>query len=149
LNTAVTYDQTKSLSHAIARWMEEQQPDEVVSEMKKSLRLGKIFVDWSQNDDYKTTVSVYSLRAKERPTVSTPVTWKEVAACLKAEDPEKLVFDSEQVLARVKKHGDIFAPVNSLKQKFPAAKALPKRLGEIYQLYLPHGGRSGKTKKQA
>lgn len=149
LNTAVTYDQTKSLAHAIARWMEEQHPDEVVSEMKKTLRKGKVFVDWSQNDDYKTTVCVYSLRAKERPTVSTPVTWKEVAACLKAEDPEKLVFDCEQVLARVKKHGDLFEPVNSLKQKFPMVKQLPARLCELYQVYLPHGGRTGRAKKPA
>ena len=149
LNTAVSYDQTKSLAHAIARWMEEQSPKEVVSEMKKALRKGKVFVDWSQNDDYKTTVSIYSLRAKERPTVSTPVTWKEVAACLKAADPEKLVFTADQVLARVEKHGDHFEPVNSLKQRFPSANALSKQLGELYRLYLPQGGRSVRKQVRA
>src|SRR5213075_2022339 len=78
LNTAVTYEQTKPFAHAMARLMEAAHPEKVVSDMKKSLRANKIFVDWSQNDDYKTTVNVYSLRAKDRPTVSTPISWDEV-----------------------------------------------------------------------
>jgi bifunctional non-homologous end joining protein LigD len=75
LNTPVTYAQTKRFAHTLAQVLEHQFPDLVVSKMLKSLRIGKVLVDWSQNDDHKTTVNVYSLRAKERPTVSTPVTW--------------------------------------------------------------------------
>jgi bifunctional non-homologous end joining protein LigD len=92
--------------------------------MKKALRSNKVFVDWSQNDDYKTTVCVYSLRARERPTVSTPLTWQEVEHCLKTGDPEPLVFTSEKALGRVEKLGDLFAPVLSLKQKLPALDKL-------------------------
>lgn len=136
LNTPVTYDQTKPFAHAVARWLEEQAPREIVSDMKKSLRTGRVFVDWSQNDDHKTTVSVYSLRAKERPTVSTPLKWQEVAACLKAQDAEMLVFDSEQVLARVEEHGDLFEPVLKLKQKISLPVA-PERLRELMEIYSP------------
>ena len=119
LNTPVTYDDTKTFSHALARLLEQEHPDLVVSDMKKTLRTGKVFVDWSQNDEHKTTVNVYSLRAKERPTVSTPVTWEEVEKCLKKKDATLLVFDSAQVLARVAKLGDIFEPVLTLKQRLP------------------------------
>ena len=86
LNTAVTYDQTKPFAHELARLLERQHPELVVSDMKKALRTGKVLVDWSQNDDHKTTICVYSLRAKERPTVSTPVKWEEVESCLKKGD---------------------------------------------------------------
>jgi bifunctional non-homologous end joining protein LigD len=124
LNTAVTYEQTKPFAKAIARLLEEQHPDLIVSDMKKALRVNKVFVDWSQNDNYKTTVNVYSLRAKDQPTVSTPVTWQEVEDCLKKGDPELLVFTAEQVLNRVEKFGDLFEPVLKLKQKLPAVDAL-------------------------
>ncbi len=99
-------------------------PDLVVSDMKKSLRVNKVFVDWSQNDDHKTTVNVYSLRAKDQPTVSTPVTWEEVENCLKKDDPELLVFTSDKVLQRVEKLGDLFEPVLKLKQKLPKLESL-------------------------
>ena len=92
--------------------------------MKKSLRTNKVLVDWSQNDDHKTTVCVYSLRAKERPTASTPVTWEEVESCLKKGDPSLLVFEAGEVLERAKKNGDLFAPVLELKQKMPPPEAL-------------------------
>ena len=124
LNTAVTYDQTKPFAHELARLLERQHRDLVVSDMKKSLRTGKIFVDWSQNDDYKTTVCVYSLRAKDRPTVSTPVKWDEVEQCLKKDDPNLLVFTSDEVLKRVEKLGDLFEPVLKLKQKLPQLEKL-------------------------
>jgi bifunctional non-homologous end joining protein LigD len=124
LNTEVTYDQTKPFAKAIARLLEERYPDQVVSDMKKSLRGNKVFVDWSQNDSYKTTVCVYSLRAKDQPTVSTPVTWHEVENCLKKGDPELLVFTSDQVLQRVEKQGDLFAPVLKLKQELPELESL-------------------------
>ena len=119
LNSKVTYDETKPFARAVARLLEDSHRDLVVSDMKKSLRSNKVFVDWSQNDDYKTTVCVYSLRAKDQPTVSTPVTWKEVENCLKKGDPELLVFTSEQALKRVEKSGDLFEPVLKLKQELP------------------------------
>lgn len=124
LNTAVTYEQTKPFAKAIARLLEERHSGQVVSDMKKSLRVNKVFVDWSQNDDYKTTVSVYSLRAREKPTVSTPVTWQEVENCLAKKDPELLVFTSDQVLQRVEKMGDLFDPVLKLRQKLPPLESL-------------------------
>src|ERR1700743_1263914 len=120
LNTPVTFDQTKAFAHAIARLLEERHADEVVSDMKKALRVNKVLVDWSQNDDHKTTVNVYSLRAKDQPTVSTPVTWDEVDHCLKKKDSALLVFTADQVLKRAEKHGDLFEPVLKLKQKLPA-----------------------------
>ena len=130
LNTAVTYEQTKPFAKAIARLLEERHPDLVVSDMKKALRVNKVFVDWSQNDDYKTTVNVYSLRAKDQPTVSTPVTWQEVENCLKKGDPELLVFTSDNVLQRVEKSGDLFGPVLKLKQKLPPLSALGSSAAE-------------------
>ena len=87
--------------------------------MKKELRKGKVFVDWSQNDEHKTTICVYSLRARERPTVSTPVTWDEVEKLAGSRDPDSAVFDSDDVLKRVDKQGDLFEPVAKLKQKLP------------------------------
>jgi bifunctional non-homologous end joining protein LigD len=119
LNRKVSYAETKSFAHAVAQAMERSDPDLVVSRMKKDLRKGKVLVDWSQNDEHKTTVAVYSLRAKERPTVSTPVEWKEVERALKREDPDALTFEAKDVLKRVEKRGDLFAPVAELKQKLP------------------------------
>jgi bifunctional non-homologous end joining protein LigD len=121
LNTAgvVYVPGTKDFARACAELLEKQHPELVVSSMAKELRRGKVLVDWSQNDEHKTTVCVYSLRAKERPTVSTPVTWDEVESALAAGDPELLVFDSADVLARVERHGDLFAPVLELEQELP------------------------------
>ena len=124
LNTPVTYEQTKPFAHELARVLERQHPESVVSDMKKALRTGKVFVDWSQNDDYKTTVCVYSLRAKERPMVSTPLIWDEVEKCLTRKDPQLLAFDSEAALKRVEEFGDLFEPVLKLKQKLPPLTAL-------------------------
>jgi bifunctional non-homologous end joining protein LigD len=119
LNRKTSYDETKPLAHALARLLENEHRDLVVSDMKKALRTGKVLVDWSQNDEHKTTVSVYSLRARERPTVSTPVTWEEVARTLKKKNPKLLVFESQQVLERVEELGDLFAPLLKLKQRLP------------------------------
>jgi bifunctional non-homologous end joining protein LigD len=124
LNTAVTYEKTKAFAHAIALLLEKEYPKLVVSRMHKALRKGKVLVDWSQNDDKKTTVTVYSLRAKERPTVSTPVTWDEVAAAHKKKQASRLTFEPEAVLKRVKKQGDLFSPVLSLQQKLPALRRI-------------------------
>jgi bifunctional non-homologous end joining protein LigD len=124
LNTKTSYDETKPFANAIARLLEQEHPDLVVSDMKKDVRTNKIFVDWSQNDQHKTTISVYSLRAREKPTVSTPVRWEEVEQALKRKDAGLLVFEAKDVLARVDKMGDLFAPVQTLKQKLPKLSGL-------------------------
>jgi bifunctional non-homologous end joining protein LigD len=123
LNTPTTFDATKLFSHALAQLLEHEHPELVVSEMKKTVRTGKVFVDWSQNDEHKTTISVYSLRAREHPTVSTPVSWDEVERCLKKKDAGLLVFESSKTIARFEKMGDLFEPVLELKQKLPDIKA--------------------------
>ena len=119
LNTPITFDQTKDLSRALAQHLEREHPDRVTSNMSRSMRKGKVFVDWSQNDEHKTTICVYSLRAKEEPTVSTPVTWDEVENCLKKKNANLLKFRPDQVLARVDKSGDLFEPVENLTQRLP------------------------------
>lgn len=119
LNTAVTFDQTKDLARAFGQLLEQEHGNLVTSNMSKSVRKGKVFVDWSQNDEHKTTICVYSLRAKEEPTVSTPVMWDEVENCLKKKKADLLKFRSDQVLARVERSGDLFAPVEKLKQSLP------------------------------
>ena len=120
LNTATRYQVTKPFAHALARLLEDQHRELVVSDMKKELRKGKVLVDWSQNDEHKTTIAVYSLRAREHPTVSTPVKWEEVEHLLKKKDAAMLVFEAGQVLKRVEKMGDLFEPALKLKQKLPA-----------------------------
>jgi bifunctional non-homologous end joining protein LigD len=113
----VDYDGgTKPLSRALARHLEGEHPKLIVSSQKKELRRGKVLIDWSQNDEHKTTVCAYSLRARERPTVSTPLDWAEV----EAGDPDALVFEADDLLARVEERGDLFTPVVELKQPFPA-----------------------------
>jgi len=119
LNTPVDYAQTKRISKGLAQKLERERPKHVVHMQRKTLREGRVLIDWSQNDEYKTTVNVYSLRARERPTVSTPVTWDEVAGCLQARDPDQLVFESDEVLRRVDQMGDLFEPVLRLEQNLP------------------------------
>jgi bifunctional non-homologous end joining protein LigD len=123
LNTPASYAQTKPFAHGIAQVLERRHPGLVVSDMKKSLRTGKVLVDWSQNDEHKTTVNVYSLRARERPTVSTPLRWEEVAGVLDSGNPEELAFTSDLVLARVAEHGDVFLPVIELEQELPVVSS--------------------------
>jgi bifunctional non-homologous end joining protein LigD len=115
----VSYDETKPFAKAIAQLLEKQTPDRVVSKMKKVEREGKVFVDWSQNHRSKTTIAVYSLRARERPTASTPVIWEEVEAVADSGDGSTLVFEAGAVLERVERHGDLFAPVLELQQDLP------------------------------
>jgi len=133
LNTQTDYDQTKPFAHAMARLLENEHRGLVVSDMKKAIRTNKVFVDWSQNDEHKTTISIYSLRARERPTVSTPVTWDEVERTLKKKDAGLLVFESHQVLSRVEKMGDLFAPVLKLKQKLPKLEGMDGGRAEAIQ----------------
>jgi bifunctional non-homologous end joining protein LigD len=119
LNTPTSYDVTRPFARGLAELLERRRPELVVSEMKKSLRGGKVFVDWSQNASFKTTVNVYSLRARPRPTVSAPLTWQEVEAVTASRDPDELVFTSADVLQRVAEHGDLFAGVLDLRQTLP------------------------------
>jgi bifunctional non-homologous end joining protein LigD len=123
LNSPVTYAQTKGFSRALAQLLEKHFPDEVVSNMKKDLRPGKVLIDWSQNDQKKTTVCVYSLRARERPTVSTPLTWEEVSAVASSGDPSLVDFDAPAVVARVQRLGDLFEPAVTLRQELRWAEA--------------------------
>jgi bifunctional non-homologous end joining protein LigD len=120
LNSPKTsYDETKPFAKAIAQLLEKQTPDRVVSKMKKVEREGKVFVDWSQNHRSKTTIAAYSLRARERPTASTPIGWEEVEHAAESEDAASLVFEAADVLERIESKGDLFAPVLELQQKLP------------------------------
>jgi len=119
LNTPAGFDETKEFAHAISLLMKRFYPDKVVSNMRKILREGKVLLDWSQNDDHKTTVCAYSLRAHERPYVSTPLSWKELEKALQKRDVKLLQFEAEQVLERVREQGDLFAPVATLEQELP------------------------------
>jgi bifunctional non-homologous end joining protein LigD len=119
LNCAVAYERTKPFAKAVAETLEQRFGDRVVSQMSKAKRPGKVLIDWSQNDRHKTTVCVYSLRARERPTVSTPLEWQEVEAGLEGGEPEALVFDHAAVLERVEAKGDLFAPLLSEEQELP------------------------------
>ena len=119
LNAETGYEETKPLARAVAQLLEKQTPEEVVSKMKKADRKGKVFVDWSQNHSRKTTIAAYSLRARERPTVSTPIGWEEVEAALERDDRECLVFEAGDVLERLDRGGDLFAPVLGLRQELP------------------------------
>ncbi len=103
LNAKASYEETKPFAKAIAQLLEKQTPDQVVSKMKKAEREGKVFVDWSQNHQRKTTIAVYSLRARERPTASTPVTWEEVEAAADSGDGSPLVFEAGDVLERIER----------------------------------------------
>ncbi|MDF2569274.1 MAG: ligD 2 [Sporomusa sp.] len=120
LNTPVNYETTKNFARVLASRFQEKYPNQIVANMKKVLRTGKVFIDWSQNDEHKTTVCVYSLRAREHPTVSTPVTWEEVASVVEQANPDLLTFEADHVLERAARLGDLFSPVLSLKQKLPA-----------------------------
>ncbi|HEY0387092.1 MAG TPA: non-homologous end-joining DNA ligase [Gaiellales bacterium] len=121
LNGRVGYDRTKEFAHAVALRLEQEHPDLVVSNIRKEVREGRVLVDWSQNGLMRTTVNVYSLRAREQPTVSTPVTWKEVERAANEGDPTQLVFDWKAALERVDRHGDLFAPVLRVRQRLPRA----------------------------
>ncbi|HEX7280242.1 MAG TPA: non-homologous end-joining DNA ligase [Solirubrobacterales bacterium] len=121
LNTKVSYEETRPFAQALAKVVAKQTPDEVLAKMgKKTDRSGKVLIDWYQNNERKTTISVYSLRARERPTVSTPVTWEEVEKAAESGDGSGLVFEAGDVLERIEQHGDLFAPVLELEQELPA-----------------------------
>ena len=115
LNTPVTYEETQPFAKAIAELVAKQWPDRVVSAMAKTLRRGKVLIDWSQNSDFKTTVCVYAMRAKrDEPYISMPITWPELARAVKQRDEEALFFTAAAAIKRIKRRGDLFAPVLTL-----------------------------------
>ncbi|MET0159920.1 MAG: non-homologous end-joining DNA ligase [Acidimicrobiales bacterium] len=120
LNTPHTHEHASSFALAVAQILEKQDPKRVTSVMKKQLRKGKIFVDWSQNSHHKTTIAAYSLRARPTPTVSTPISWDEVQS---GADGEVLSFTAPEVLERVADFGDVFAPTATLEQELPTPRS--------------------------
>ena len=129
LNVPVSYAVTQPFAQAVAELMAQEYPDRIVSEMAKSLRTGKVFIDWSQNADHKTTIGVYSLRAKsERPNVSMPVRWEELRAAMRRRDAERLYWTADEALKRLQQLGDLFAPVLKLKQQLPPQFAITEHM---------------------
>jgi bifunctional non-homologous end joining protein LigD len=129
LNTPCTYEDTKQVSKGLAFALAREFPDQVTALMRKELRQGKVFIDWSQNDEHKTTVCVYSLRGTERPQVAAPITWDELQEAIDKDDLSLLRFSPQRALERVEEMGDLFADVETMKQKLPrdlpAAKETP------------------------
>ena len=121
LNTpGMTYERDEDVRQGIAEVLERRHPELVRQrDAPATCARARCFIDWSQNDEHKTTVCVYSLRARERPTVSTPLHWDEVEDVLRSRDPDDLAFTSDEVLDRVAEHGDLFAPVLDLQQELP------------------------------
>jgi bifunctional non-homologous end joining protein LigD len=123
LNTAVTYAESQPFARLLAEELEREHPKTIVSGMSKAARANKVFIDWSQNSDFKTTVAVYSLRAKhDRPYVSMPFTWTELRRAVRTHDPAMLLLDPAAALERLKKVGDLFRPVLELRQNLEAPK---------------------------
>lgn len=120
LNCGATYDQTRPFSHALAQVLERQYPDLIVTSQEKTLRPKKVLIDWSQNTTFKTTVAVYAMRARGRPTASTPVSWDEVERACDSGEASALIFEAAEVLDRVEKLGDLMAPVLTVEQTLPA-----------------------------
>jgi bifunctional non-homologous end joining protein LigD len=118
-----SYEETRPFSLALAQVLERRHPDLVVTTQDKSVRPNKVLIDWSQNTTFKTTVSVYSLRARPRPTVSTPVTWEELSAACDGNEADALVFEAGQVLERVNRVGDLMAPLLEVTQSLPVLKS--------------------------
>lgn len=148
LNTATNYEQTGEFAHSVAQRLEQICPESVVSTMSKSLRKGKVFIDWSQNSDFKTTVCVYSLRAKrEVPYISMPLRWNELMKALQAQDPDSLYFEPEVALERVEAVGDLFDPILKTKQKLP--RNYLKLLERIHSVSKEVGGTRTKSSKIA
>jgi bifunctional non-homologous end joining protein LigD len=123
VNSRGTFEQSREFARRVAKQLEQDDPEHVTATMAKHERTGKIFVDWNQNEQHKTTVCAYSLRATVAPGVSTPLAWEEIEQAVKRKKPERLVFDPETVLKRVERDGDLLAPALTMKQTLP--KQLP------------------------
>jgi bifunctional non-homologous end joining protein LigD len=120
LNGKTSYEETRPFGQALAQIVANQDSENILAKMgKRTDRSGKVFIDWYQNNERKTTISVYSLRARERPTCSTPITWDEVEQAAESGKGDHLVFETSDVLKRLDQHGDLFAPVLELEQELP------------------------------
>ncbi len=121
LNSGVSFETGREFARKLAEDLELTRPDLITSKMPKKYRAGKVYIDWHQNVDFKTTVTVYSLRANNRPTVSTPVTWAEIEHAHRSPGRarELLTFETPDVIRRIGKYGDLFSPVLTLVQKLP------------------------------
>jgi bifunctional non-homologous end joining protein LigD len=119
ISPTVTADDTKRWALALGQLLAKRDPKRVTVDMKKELRTGKVFVDWSQNDRHKTTVCAYSMRGRGQPTVSTPLEWHELEAALEADDPDALTFETAAVLERAER-GDPYAPNLESEKTLPA-----------------------------
>jgi len=124
LNTPIGYDATSPWALAMADHLARLEPELVVTNMSRAERPGKVFVDWSQNSPHKTTVCAYSLRARGQPTVSLPVHWEEIERVARTANPARLMFSPKQALSRLKRDGDLLAPVQTLRQKLPEARSI-------------------------
>lgn len=124
LNGTATYDETRPFAYGLARLAESEHPDLIVTTIEKKERRTKVLIDWAQNAPSRTTVAVYSVRALERPSVSTPVAWDEVEAAIESGDAGMLRFAPAQVLERVNRLGDLMSPVLTTRQRLPAPKPL-------------------------
>lgn len=151
LNTPTTYASTQPFARAVAALLTREQPNLIIAEMAKSQRANKVFIDWSQNSDFKTTVGVYSLRAKRgHPFVSLPVRWDELETALRKRRTDDLYFQPEAALKRLSEVGDLFAPVLTLKQRLPKsvkAAAVVKRVRSDAPSKLPHASKQGSKKR--
>jgi bifunctional non-homologous end joining protein LigD len=119
LNSAATYEEVQPFARGVAETLEHRFPERIVSTQNRAKRPGKVLIDWGQNARHKTTAAVYSLRARDRPTVSIPLEWEEIERAVDERDPESLVFEAGEAITRVEERGDIFAPVLSLVQELP------------------------------
>jgi len=119
INTPATHDHASSFALAVGQLLEREHGNRVLVDMTRAKRPGKVFVDWSQNSRAKTTIGVYSLRGRSRPTVSTPISWDEVEALTTGRDAAAAVFDADDVVARVTNIGDLFEDVLTLQQELP------------------------------
>jgi bifunctional non-homologous end joining protein LigD len=118
---SATFDATKTYARQIAGDLAVEHAELIVANMRKSLRKNRVLIDWSQNDENKTTICAYSLRGRERPNVSTPVTWHELGKALTSAEPDRLVFSADDAVARADKRGDLFADVLTMQQQCPRA----------------------------
>jgi bifunctional non-homologous end joining protein LigD len=119
LNSHTSYEQTKPFAHAVSRLLENEHPELVVSRMARKLRQGKVLIDWSQNDPHKTTVCVYSTRAAEHPTVSTPLSWSQVEQALDSGTEPVLSLSPQMILSTIEERGDLFGLALALTQTLP------------------------------
>ena len=145
LNTPVGYEQTKPFARAVAELLEKRHPRQVVSRMAKALRPGKVLIDWSQNDEHKTTVCVYSLRARERPAVSTPLAWEEIEQASRSRRKPELSAEPSALLRRVERQGDLFEPLLRMTQELPDLSA--RETAEEFGSTLAAGSTSSRTAK--